>query len=150
MKLRKGLGEKILLKRIGFFNRMRCVGERGLGFYLLDFERRGLHRKLGFSKTSQFAQMRYHVPQRKTRELLRIARALEELPLIDDAFSEGKISWSAVREISRVATKETEREWLELSLKSSMRKIEQAVSRAKHGDRPPKDDYLVKTLFGRF
>jgi len=141
MKLRKGLGEKVLLKRIGTFNRPRCVLERGLGFYLFDFDRRGLYRKLGFSKTSQFAQMRFHHRPRKARELLRIVRALEELPQIDEAFSEGNITWSAVREISRVATRETEKVWLELSLNSSLRKIEKAVSRAQHGDRPPEDPY---------
>jgi len=42
---------------------------------MLDFDRRGLHRKHGFSKTSQFAQVRFYIPPRKARELLRIARA---------------------------------------------------------------------------
>jgi len=141
VQLRKGLSEKTLLLRIGRFNRLRFVGERGLGFYLLDFDRRGLYRKHGFSKTTQFSQLRFYIPPRMTRELMRIDRALEELPQIDDAFAEGKISWSAVREISRVATRETEKEWLDLALTTSMRKIEQAVSRAQHGDRPPKDPY---------
>jgi len=95
---------------------MRCVGERGLGFYLLDLDCRGLYRKYGFLKTSHFAQICYYIPPRKTRELMRITRALEELPQIDNAFAEGEISRSAVREMSRVATRETEKERCDLAL----------------------------------
>ena len=141
MKLKNGLTEKALLKRIGLFVRMAGIGERGLGFYLLDLDRRGLFRKLGFSSTAQLALMRYQVPARKTRELLRVARALDDLPLIDDAFAAGSISWSAVREISRVAVRDTEKEWLDLASKSSLRAIESAVRRAQRGERPPQDPY---------
>jgi len=90
--------------------------------------------------------MRFHLAPRKTRELLRIARALEDLPQIDAAFAEGEVLWSAVREISRVATKETEKEWLDLARESSMRKIEQAVSRARYGEQPPRDPYGLSHL----
>lgn len=141
MKLKNGLTEEVLLKRIGLFVRMAGVGERGLGFYLLDLDRRGLFRKLGFSSTVQLALMRFQVPMRKTRELLRVARALDDLPLIDGAFAAGSISWSAVREISRVAVRDTEKEWLDLALKSSLRAIESAVHRAQRGERPPQDPF---------
>ena len=42
------------------------------------------------------------------REKVRVARALENLPLISEAMASGKISYSKVREITRVATAETE------------------------------------------
>jgi len=146
MKLKKGLTEKVLLHRIGVFVRMAGVGERGLAFYLLDLDKRGLFRKQGFSSTAQFALMRHQVSLRKTRELLRVARSLEDLPLIDDAFAAGTISWSAVREISRVAVAETEEEWLDLASTSSLRTIESAVHRARRGERPPQDPYgLTRT-----
>jgi len=53
--------------------------------------------------------------RKRACELLRMARALEDLPLIDGAFARGEISWSAVRELTRVAVGETEAEWLELA-----------------------------------
>jgi hypothetical protein len=148
MRLIRGLPDRRLMQRIIRFHRMGTVSERGLGFYLLDFNRRGLFRRHGFSSTVQFALMKLHLPTRKTRELIRVARALEGLSLMDRAFSKGKISWSAVRELTRVAVKETEGEWLSLAEGSSLRKIEQTVSRAAHGERPPKDPYsLSKTRY---
>ena len=143
MRLIKGLSEERLLDRIKKFNRIAGVSQRALGFYLLDFDRRGLYKRKGFASTAQFALMKLHVDPKKTRELLRIARALEDLTLIDVAFAEGRISWSAVREVTRVATKETEDDWLELARKGSLRKIEHAVSRARRGERPPKDPYSL-------
>lgn len=79
MRLIKGLPEERLLDRIKKFNRVTGVSQRALGFYLLDFDRRRLYRKKGFAGTAQFALMKLHVDPKKTRELLRIARALEVL-----------------------------------------------------------------------
>jgi hypothetical protein len=42
------------------------------------------------------------------REKVRVARCLEELPLIDAAFAAGEISYSKVRAMTRVATPENE------------------------------------------
>ena len=87
--------------------------------------------------------MKLHISTRRTRELLRIARQLENLPLLDEAYAEGKLSWSAVREITRVATRETEAEWIALAKENGIRQIERAVSRVDHGDRPPRDPYSL-------
>ena len=75
-------------------------------------------------------------------------RELEGLPLLDQAYSEGRLSWSAVREITRVATRETEAEWIALAEEKGIRRIERAVSRVNHGavtfrSRPPKDPYSL-------
>jgi hypothetical protein len=43
---------------------------------------------------------------------LDVGRELLELPKLTERFRQGKISWSAVREICRVATAETEKEWI--------------------------------------
>ena len=146
MRLKKDLAEKSLLKRIGLFNRLCGMGERGLGFYLLDFTERGLYRKFGFSSTTQFALMRFQISPKKTHNLLRIARTIEELPLIDEAFAKGEVSWSSVRELTRVATRETEKEWLDFARGSTLRAIERAVSGVRRGERPPKDAYgLTRT-----
>jgi hypothetical protein len=42
------------------------------------------------------------------REKVRVARALTDLPLVDEAFRLGKLSYSKVRAITRVATPENE------------------------------------------
>lgn len=143
MRLIKGLAEKQLLTRIRRFDRLAALGERGLGFYLLDFHVRGLFRKHGFASTVQFANVRLQLNRKRVYELLRIARALDELPLIDSVFAKGEITWSAVRELTRVAVRETEDEWLELASKSTLRQIERAVSGTERGERPPKDPYTL-------
>ena len=42
------------------------------------------------------------------RERIRVARSLPDLPVIDEAFSTGKISYSKVRAMTRVANPENE------------------------------------------
>jgi 5-methylcytosine-specific restriction endonuclease McrA len=143
MKLSRGLSDRKLLARIGRLQRLNSVCEQALGFYLLDFDERRLFLKEGCASTAQFALLRFQIPPRRTREALRVARALEQLRLIDNAFARGRISWSAVREITRVAVKETEREWLDLALGAPLREIESAVSRTIRGELPPKDEYSL-------
>jgi hypothetical protein len=69
-------------------------------------------------------------------ERLRVARALGELPRIADALAAGELHYSAVRELSRIATEATEDEWLEAARGNSLRRIEALVSGHKRGDRP--------------
>src|SRR5690606_34114513 len=81
-----------------------------------------------------------------THERLRVARALEELPLLEAALREGRIPWTKVREVSRVAVPETEAEWLERAAEGSVRDLEALVSGRRVGDRPgdPPDPELVR------
>ena len=47
--------------------------------------------------------------------MLRIRRSLLELPKLSRAFAEGRIAVTKVREIARVATRESEGAWLGVS-----------------------------------
>jgi hypothetical protein len=58
------------------------------------------------------------------------------LPLLDQALTSGALCWSAVRELSRVATPETEQAWLDWAKGRRSRQIEQAVAERRRGDRP--------------
>ena len=64
----------------------------------------------------------------------KVVREQEWLPQLDKAYLEGRLSWSAVREITRVATRETESEWIAPAEEKDFRQVEQAVSRVDHGD----------------
>ncbi|HZO12975.1 MAG TPA: hypothetical protein VFB62_06945 [Polyangiaceae bacterium] len=75
---------------------------------------------------------------RKTRERLRVGRALRELPGIERAFVAGAVSYSRVREVTRVAAPDTEVQWLELARQLPMRKLERRVAEA--GGRPRQDE----------
>jgi hypothetical protein len=67
---------------------------------------------------------------RETRERVRIGRALRELPALECAFSTGELSYSRVREITRIATLATEAEWLALAQRVDMRTLERRVAEA--------------------
>ena len=70
------------------------------------------------------------------QEKLRVAEALASLPALERALSSGEISWSAVRELTRVAVRETEHEWLELARDKTLRQLEQMLAGKRSGDTP--------------
>jgi hypothetical protein len=88
----------------------RCA-ERLICRYLADFadrvEARGRGMVGGFSDIYQAARCLFAMGVRKTRERLRVGRALRMLPRIEQAFVDGTISYSRVREVTRVARPET-------------------------------------------
>jgi len=140
IKLIPGLPTKRLVKTIRYHHRHGEASRRALAFYLLDMEQRGEHKSVRCSSTVQFAVDALELDPREARDLLRVARALEDLPEIDRAFAQGQIGWSKLREMTRVATAQTEGEWLSFAKKNRAREVELAVSGAKRGQKPPKDN----------
>ncbi len=69
------------------------------------------------------------------REKVRTARALGSLPLIDAAFREGKLSYSKVRALTRVANSENEAELLNAAALASTDGVERLVRLAKQRER---------------
>jgi Domain of unknown function (DUF222) len=60
-------------------------------------------------------------------ERLRVARRLPELPLISAAFTGGLVSWSKVRELTRVATPRTEADLLNIALYGTAAQVARVV-----------------------
>jgi hypothetical protein len=75
-----------------------------------------------------------------------VAEVLDELPELSRALREGELTWSAVRELTRVATPATEADWLAVARGRVSRDIERMVSGRRTGDRPddPADESIVK------
>lgn len=71
---------------------------------------------------------RFDLGVRDTRERVRIGRALRHLPQIEAAFVAGELSYSRVREITRIASPQTEGTWLELARRLDMRSLERRVA----------------------
>ena len=65
-----------------------------------------------------------------TRERVRVGRAVRELPRIEQALVTGEVSYSRVREVTRVAQPADEGQWLELARTLPMRQLEQRVAGA--------------------
>jgi len=70
------------------------------------------------------------------RERLRVARSLVTLPRTTAALARGELTFSAVRELTRVATPETEDRWLTAAEGMTAGQVERLVTGHQPGDRP--------------
>ena len=113
---------------------------------MLQALRAGAHRALGFASFSEYIGRLFDYTPRWTAERLRVTAALEQLPEIDQALRDGALSWSAVRELTRVAVRETQGVWLARAKGRPLRELERAVAGRIEGDTPdtPPDPALVR------
>ena len=95
-----------------------------------------LWRAFGFGSLVEYMERAMGYAPHTATERLRVARAIAELPLIEDALERGDLAHSAVRELSRVAVPDTEEAWLEATLGKNLRQIEAMVSGHRPGDLP--------------
>jgi len=77
---------------------------------------------------------------------LRVARALGELPVLTNMLERGDLSYSAVRELTRVATPGTERAWCDAAQGKNLRQIEELVAELKA--LPIKIDETLESVAG--
>ena len=114
----------------------RAAHERELCRWLRAAERLGVHARTGHGSLHEYAERILGLGARQVEERLRVAHALARLPLLDQALGSGTLSWSAVRELTRIARPATERAWLGWAKGRRSRQIEQAVAARRPGDRP--------------
>jgi len=131
------------LKRLA---RDQCGLDLEIGRGLLRALRSSAHLRLGFGSFVEYGGRLLGCSPRMVTERLRVAEALETLPAIAAALEQGKLSWSAVRELTRVANPRTEQEWLRAASGRTLREVERCVAGRKPGDRPedPADPALQK------
>jgi hypothetical protein len=92
-----------------------------------EFDRRKGHEAWGFHSCGAWVAWRCGVDPRSAREHVRVARALEELPLVREQFSQGRLSYSKVRAITRIAAPEIESELLEMACYATAAQLERLV-----------------------
>lgn len=149
-KLVLGLSPDALFERLRGSRQSTGFGHREFAFYLADMEARGVHQVFGFSSAAQFAEARLDIGRRTALELIAVGRALEELPNIDAAFFEERISWSRVRLLARVARPAVEDAWLTAALTLSFRELERAVATSEPGRAPRKDGLGLPAVSFKF
>jgi hypothetical protein len=81
-----------------------------------------------FTDVYEAAHACFGMTARQARERVRVGRALRALPRIEAALREGKVVYGRVREISRVATPDTEVEWLRLAQELPFSTLERQVA----------------------
>jgi hypothetical protein len=93
-------------------------------------------RELGMVSIREYLERRMGYTPGVASERVRVAEALEAMPALDEALAAGELSYSAIREITRIATRRTERAWLAECRGKTMKEITELLAEREPGDRP--------------
>ena len=94
---------------------------------IAEFDRREGWAQHGVASCAHWLTWQCGIGPGAAREKVRTARALTSLPKIAQAFGEGRLSYSKVRAITRVATAETEDTLLNIALRGTAAHLERTV-----------------------
>ena len=115
---------------------VRAANEHALCGALLRAHRDGGWRKLGFASFLEYAERFAGTTPRQTEDRLRVAVTLEQLPGLDATLATGRLPFTAVRELTRVVTPDTEELWLAGTEGLTVGEIQRLVSGRVRGDLP--------------
>jgi HNH endonuclease len=104
--------------------------------WLRQAEALQIWRPLGMVSALDYLERVLGYAPRTAQDRLRVARALGSLPQLTAALTRGELAFSAVRELTRVATPATEASWTAAALGKNLRQIEELVADHRPGDRP--------------
>jgi hypothetical protein len=102
---------------------------------LAEFDRLEGYARHGLASAAHWLNWQCGIGVVAARERVRVARALEELPAISAAFEEGKISYSKVRAMTRVASPANESVLLNVALNGTAQHVETLVRRYRRARR---------------
>ena len=94
---------------------------------LTEFDRKEGWAQHGMASCAHWLSWQCGIGSVAAREKVRTARALESLPKIAEAFGEGRLSYSKVRALTRVATAATEATLLHIALNGTAAHVERTV-----------------------
>ena len=98
--------------------------------------RQQIWRQFGCATMLEYLEMIFGYGPKVGHERVRVAMAIEALPELRDALANGEVSYSALRELTRVVTPNTQREWLDAVRGKSVRQVEDLVRTHRKGDLP--------------
>ena len=102
---------------------------------LHEFDEREAWGEGGFRSCARWLSWRTGIAPGSARERVRVARALAGLPAISNAMRRGRLSYSKVRAVTRVATPENEADLLEFALTGTAAHVERLVRSWRRVDR---------------
>jgi len=116
--------------------RRRATLDADEAHWLREAEALQIWRPLGMVSALDYLERVLGYGPRAAQDRLRVARALGTLPQLTAALAHGELAFSAVRELTRVATPVTETAWREAATGKNLRQIEELVADHRPGDRP--------------
>ncbi len=112
---------------IGWSGNLAAGMARLLGV-IAEYDRREAWKAWGCRSAAHWLSWKCGESLHTAREKVRVARCLEELPLVAAAFGEGRLSYSKVRAVTRVATGVDDGHWLEVALDSTGSQLDRIVA----------------------
>jgi len=94
---------------------------------IAEMDRREAWADLGFVSCAHWFSWRTNESLGTAREKVRVARKLVHCPLVQEAFSQGRLSYSKVRAITRIVTPENEGTLLEWALDGTAAQLERII-----------------------
>src|SRR5215475_4291313 len=104
--------------------------------WLREAEMLEIWHPLGMVSAQDYLERVLGYAPRTAYDRLRVARSLGDLPGLTAALAGGALPFSAVRELTRVATPATEAAWIAAATGKNLRQIEELVADHHPGDRP--------------
>jgi hypothetical protein len=104
--------------------------------WLREAEELEIWRPLGMVSALDYLERVLGYAPRTAHERLRVARALGRLPVMTAALADGELAYSALRELTRVATPANEASWVAKARGKNVRQIQELVADHHPGDGP--------------
>jgi hypothetical protein len=95
--------------------------------WIAEFDRREGWGGTGMLSMAHWLSWRIGLAPGAAREQVRVARRLEDLPAVEAAFGDGRLSYSKIRAITRVAEPDDGIDWVHLGRNSSAAQLEKIV-----------------------
>ncbi len=102
---------------------------------VVEFDRREGWAAHGITSCAHWLAWQCGMSPVTAREHVRVARALVDLPLLSAAFAEGRLSYSKIRAVTRVAEPETEQVLLESAVEATASQLDRVVRAWRRSDR---------------
>ena len=110
---------------IGKMNHTINAANYELMVLIREFDERAGWLKWGFKDALNWLKWRCDLSTNAARDKLRIGHALKELPLLSEHFAAGKLSYTKVRALTRVATALNEADLIDMAMRMSARHVEE-------------------------
>ncbi|MBM4118889.1 hypothetical protein FJ251_14365, partial [bacterium] len=105
--------------------------EQSAVLWFAELMRRRLYRDCGYSSIHAYAEQVLGFSRNKTFQFIHLAESLEHLPQLQDSLTRGELPWTKAREVVKVATAQTERQWIEEAQQLNSRTLETRVKEAR-------------------
>jgi len=123
-------------RRLREYARHRSALDAAEAFDLVRAEQLKIYVGFGCVSLYEYIERVLGYGPHAARERMRVARSLATLPETAAALARGALTYSGVRELTRVATPETEADWLAQAEGLVTNQIESLVANHRPGDRP--------------